>query len=139
CAGPDAAFGNRFGLGVAQVAALGDACLEAGIGAVERRLELLVALRREILDRSEQRGVVRGLHRVGAGADLVEQAADQDLAGDAADRAGEGGRLGDDLVGVGGDVIAALAGDAAHADDYLLAGRARRFDRVPLTPRPPPS
>ena len=108
-----------------------DMLLEAAIDLVEKRIEALPASGREILVHAEHRRIGAALRGIIGDAELVQQLAYDHLAGDDADRPGQRGRLGDDLVGRSGDVISARAGDISHRDDDRLPVFARPHDLAP--------
>ncbi len=113
------------------MAAGGDVLFESRIDLVEKSVEALAADRREILEHAEHRRVGAALHGITGDAELVQQLADDELAGEDADRPGQRGRLGDDLVGRRGDVIPPRSGDIAHRHDDRLPMFARPRDLAP--------
>ncbi len=116
----------------AHAAAVGDLAGEVLVDLCEHGAE-----RRALLGRERARGRVgeRVVAAHGQGLEVdaqpVERPVEHDLAAEHADGAGEGGGVGHDRVGAGGDVVAARGGDGGEARHHGLAFRARALDGVP--------
>ena len=87
-AAPYPALGDGLDRIGAELAAGGDALLESGIDIVEHGVEPLPLGRRKILHHALDAGIRAGLDRAEIGAELLQQAAERELAGDDADGAG---------------------------------------------------
>jgi hypothetical protein len=125
-AGPHAALGERVDLVVGLAAALGDAVDEHLVHVLHHRQDQGPLLVGPGGHRRPHRGALALGERVGVDADVLEHAAERQLAADDADRAGEGVGLGEDLGRAGRDVIAARGGEVTHRHEDRLLGLERR-------------
>ena len=126
-AGPDAALGHRVDLlrrAAPRRGHLGD---EVGVGVVDAALHQRGETRIERAARVEGTAEPGGGDAAGVHTELVERLLGRGQQREHADRSGDGGGIGDHLVGRGGHPVAARGRDVAHRHHHRLAGRAREL------------
>ena len=116
-AGPDASLRHGVDLLRRGLARLGRLLDEVVVEALHDLLQLLALRRRERRERRVDVGVRARHDRLAVDADLVQRAADGDLAAEDADRSGQRPRLRDDRLRRHGDVVAARRGEIRHRHD----------------------
>ena len=129
--GPDPALGHFVDLLDGQVTAGRGSCQKVLVNVAHAGLD---HLSQAWIQRPAQIGRAlepRGGHAAGVHAQFVEGLVHGRQHAEHADRAGDGGRIGQHLVGRGGHPVAAGSGHVAHRHDHRFAGFARDLQLAP--------